>query len=389
MGNGALLDADRLIAEARRRAGADDFGADESFFKPLRVLAGALARAGLHDAGRRAAAERIVDLLVDRLRTERWMRRHPEIGDEEIVAPIVIAALPRTGTTMLHRFIAADPRMYAVLWYECRYPVPFADAEPSGRDARIAKATAEVRQMLETYPGLDAIHPMDPVGPDEEIMLLEHAFLSGMPQSMYDVPDYVAHERAADHEPAYRYLKRMLKFLQWQKKRAGQQRRRWVLKSPEHLGYVDVLLRVFPDALVVQSHRDPMQTIPSISSMVLSSWAAFADAPDARRVGRQWCERMADFMRHCMAVRARDPERFVDVWYRDTVRDPFSVAEVVYRAAGLKISDQARGEMARWREENRRGARAAHDYSLERFGFTEAKIAEDFKEYRRAYILDR
>ena len=383
-----LLDPDWLLAEAARRADTDDFGEDRSFLEPMRVLADAISRAGLHENGRAAASERLVNLLVDRLRTEWYFRRHPEIRDEEIVAPVVIAALPRTGTTMLHRFIASDPRMYAVLWYECRYPVPLA-GDASGTDGRIARATEEVREMLASYPGLDAIHPMDPVGPDEDIMLLEHAFLSGMPQSMYDVPDYIALERAVDHEPAYRYLKRMLQFLQWQKKRAGQHRQQWTLKSPEHLGYVEVLLKVFPDATVVQSHRDPMQTIPSLSSMVLSSWAAFADAPDAERVGRQWLERLADFMRICMAARERQPERFVDIWYRDTVEDPFSVAERVYRAIGQEISEQARGEMARWREENRREQRAAHEYSLAQFGLTEAQVAKDFEAYRETYILNR
>ncbi len=384
-----MLEPDWLLAEARQRAGLENFGEDTAFLEPMRTLARSVdQQANLHDNGRSAASERIVSLLVDRLRTEDWIRRHPEILEEDIAAPIVIAALPRTGTTMLHRFIASDPRMYAVLWYECRYPVPFpGDGEPS--DPRIAQAEREVKMMLETYPGLDAIHPMDPVGPDEDIMLLEHAFLSGMPQSMYDVPDYVALERRVSHESAYRYLKLLLQFLQWQKKQAGQSRERWVLKAPEHLVHIDVLMKVFPDATVVQSHRDPMQTIPSISSMILSSWAAFTDSPDPHEIGRQWCERMAAAMRGCNAARERYPDRFVDIWYQDTVSDPFAVAETVYRGVGLKISGAARGEMTRWREENRREQRAAHEYALEQFGFTEAQIAKDFAEYRERYILPR
>ena len=381
-----------MLAAASQRSGLDDFGPDqEDFIEPLKLLLRSIdEESGAHEAGRAVLAERIVGLLTDRLYAEDWFRRHPEILDERIEAPVFIAALPRTGTTMLHRLLASDPAVLAVLWYECRYPVPLPGSEEAEIDPRIPRAEEEVRFMLENYPGLDAIHPMDPVGPDEEIMLLEHAFMSGVPQSMCPVPSYDRWERDADHEPGYRYLEKMLKFLQWQKRRNGHSGRRWVLKSPEHLGRIAEIMRVFPDATLVQSHRDPMQTIPSFASMIYSGWAAYVPAPDRSMIVQVWGLRCRDFLRRAMRIREQLPaDRFIDINYRETVSDPMAVSLKIYRHLGLELSAEAQREMEAWREANRRELRAKHEYSLEEFGLDAAWIEREFSEYRAMYGFDR
>lgn len=387
----ASLDEHSIIAEARATAGLDDFG-DESFREPLRVLLDSLDReAALTPLGRAIQRQRTIDLLVNRLRAEDHFTRHPEIQDEEIRRPIVIVGLPRTGTTLLHRTIAADPRFHAVLWYECRYPVPLGavDEPADGVDPRITRAQAEVRAMLDGSPALAAIHPLDALAADEEILLLEHSFRSTVPESSANVPSYARWLADHDHGEGYRDLRRFLQLLQWQKRRAGRAAERWVLKTPHHLGFADVVLREFPDALIVQTHRDPLDSIPSLASMICALWVLASDAVDSKEVARQWNAKMATALRHCLAVRDRYPERFVDVWYLDAVRDPIGQARRIYDVAGLAMTAAAEQAMRAFVATNPREGRPPHQYTLAEFGLSEDGIARDFAEYRARFILPR
>ncbi len=450
----ASLDELAIVADARAAAGLHDFG-DESFRVPLRKLLASLAsEASLTPVGRAVQRQRVVDLLVNRLRAEDHFRRHPEILAEEIREPLVIVGLPRTGTTLLHRTIACDPRFHAVLWYECRYPAPIADAGTAdagasgvsaergdgGRDVtaapavgaavrgdadsraadpRVARAQAEVRAMLEGSPALAAIHPLDALAPDEEILLLEHSFMSTVPESSANVPSYGRWLDEQDQSDAYRYLKKLLQLLQWQKRRAGrtvppegraaaapQGRRavgaapwqservgdraeRWVLKTPHHLGFADLLLRELPDARIVQTHRDPLESIPSLASMICALWALSSEDVDPTVVGRQWNAKMAAALRRCMAVRERHPERFIDVWFRDAVADPIGAVRGIYAAIDLPLTSDAESAMRGFLATNPREGRPPHQYTLAEFGLSDATIARDFAAYRERFILGR
>ena len=383
------LDEASIVAEARAKAGLDDFG-DESFREAMRVLLAALDReAGLLDFGRAAQRARVVDLLVNRLRAEDAFRRHPEILAEPIAPPLVIVGLPRTGTTLLHRTLAQDRRLFSARWFECRYPAPLPGAVPGGPDPRIAQAEAEVQAMLSGSPALAAIHPLDAHAADEEILLLEHSFYSTVPESGANVPSYGRWLDAHDQTPGYRYLRKLLQLLQWQKRRAGQQAERWVLKTPHHLGFADVLLEVFPGALIVQTHRDPVESIPSLASMITALWSLVAEHVDPQEVARQWSAKMARALDRCLAVRDRHPDRFVDVWFLDAVRDPVGQARRIYEAAGLVLTSEAEAAMHAFMATNPREGRPPHQYTLAEFGLTEDGIARDFAAYRERFILNR
>jgi len=384
------LDETSILAEARARAGLQDFG-DVSFREPLRrTLRAYETEAGLNEVGRIAQRERTIGLLVNRLRVEDWLRRHPEILDEKIHAPIVIAGLPRTGTTMLHRVISQDPGIYAGLWYELRNPAPFPESDWRKRDPRIQDAEAQVREILESAPELAAIHPWDHAGADEEIMLLEYTFLSTMALSAAYVPELAKWIAEQDQRPAYRYLEKMLKFLQWQKRQAGQKGERWVLKAPYHLAFIDVLFETFPDAVVVQTHRDPLETIPSYASMSLALWRLAADDPDPIAVGREWGSWFRRALQRCLELReARYPDRFVDVWYKDALRDPIGEIRRIYGCVGRELTPVAEERMRRWMRENARDQRPPHEYSMDTFGFTREQIERDFAAYRDRFILSR
>ncbi len=381
------LSEESILAEALDKAGRPGF-ADDSFREPLRVLIRSLdEEADLNAAGRFSMRTRIVDILVNRLRLEEYLDEYPEIRDEEIAAPFVIVGLPRTGTTMLHRLLSCDPKTNAVAWWENRNPAPFPGAEWGAADPRIAEAHVQVRAILEAVPELAAIHPWDPEGPDEEILLLEHSFYSTTPGSLAKVPGYDTWVKLQDQTPGYEYLELMLQFLQWQKRQAGNAGERWVLKTPHHLGFMEYLFKVFPGARVIQTHRDPLQTIPSVASMYYSLWRLASDDPDPLEVGRYCKEHYSNALNHCMAVRdSMSAESFLDVDYRAVVRDAMGEVRRIYDFLGLELTAETEKEMLWWVEENRRDKRAPHEYTLEQFGYSEDEIERDFAEYRSRHI---
>ncbi len=384
------LDPDEILAEARRESGLSDFG-DEAFREPMRRLVRALDReARLHEVGRAMQRRRTLDILVSRARVEEAYRLHPEIAQEVIGAPLVICGLPRTGTTMLHRVLAEDPEFDSAKWYEVRFPAPFDGWRPGAVDARIAAAEAEVAQTLELAPELMAIHPFDALGPDEEIMLLEQSFMSRTAEAYCRIPEFAAWLEAQDQSAAYRYLQRLLQFLQWQHRQQGRARPRWVLKSPHHMGFLPELFACFPEARVVQTHRDPLQSIPSICSMSLYLYRMGSDDVDPHFIGQHWSRGWALYLERTLAYRARQhDDRFIDIGYLDSVRDPVGVVRRIYAFLGRELTPVAEDKMRRWTGENAREKRASHAYTLEQFGLSEASIARAFRSYRERYILPR
>jgi hypothetical protein len=383
------LERAHLLAEAERRTGLADFG-DPAFLEPLdRLLRSLRDEAHLNAVGRAMQFERNVGLLVNRLRTEDGYRRHPEIADERIDRPLVIVGLARTGTTMLHRMMASDPRWLALLWYESRNPAPFPNSEGASVDPRITDAEAEVAMMLEGSPDLIAVHPMDAHAPDEEIMLVEHAFTSWNPEAFCRVPGYAAYVDAIDLAPGYRYLLRLLKFLQWQKRRAGKTATRWVLKAPYHLGSLDALFAALPDARVVMTHRDPVQTVPSFASMIRALYVLGSDSVDPLEIAAHWGSKWARALERAIAARAQREDRFLDVHYGELVADPMAQVRRIYEHAGLELTPVAEAQMRQWAVENERDRRPVHAYTLEEFGYTKEGLRRDFAAYCERFLAGR
>jgi hypothetical protein len=382
------FDPDAVVADARAVDGLSDFG-DDNYRQPLEKLLWSLEHeAKLNDIGQAVLRQRVVDILSTRLRVQAYLKRYPDILEQQIVEPLVIVGLPRTGTTMLHRTIAADHRMYAPLWYEVRFPCPALDWDfTAAGDRRITEAKAEVKAMVDANPELLAIHPMDAMGPDEDIMLLEQSFYSFNMQAFANIPGFDSWIEAQDHTPGYQYFRLLLQFLQWQKKRSGQPGERWVLKAPHHLHYMDLVFKVFPDAKVVQSHRDPVETIPSLASLIAGVWVIYSDQADPVEVGRQWARKFARGMAHSMAVREQLGEaRFLDLWFRDTVSQPLEEIRKIYDFLGMELTPEATAEMSRWQDFNRRELRPPHQYTLDQFGFSEEGLQQQFRVYRERFI---
>ncbi|MFC5697195.1 sulfotransferase family protein [Pseudomonas sp. GCM10022186] len=379
---------DSLLAEASARAGGlDDFGPGD-FREALRVLERALhEEARLSEQGRTLLREKLVAQLANRLVIEDHCKRHPEILQQRVDDPLVIVGLPRTGTTLLQRLLAVDPQFSKAQWWETRYPAPLPGEPLEQPGERIGRARAEVAAMIEFVPQILAIHPLDAEQPDEEFMLMEHSFLCAM-DSYVNVPAYTAWLDRQDQTQVYAYLKKMLQFLQWQQARRGiAPGRRWLLKSPQHLHTLELLLKVFPRAQVILTHRDPGKTIPSLASFIHTLWQIYSDQADPAQVGEQWNSRMARALRHSMAVRDDAPgEAFLDVHFEDTVSDALGVVQRIYRFAGLELTPAVRAAMEAWLKENGRDKRAAHQYDAAAFGLDEDRLQRDYGEYRARHL---
>ncbi len=382
------LDADSVIDEAIAITGLDNFGAWDFREAMGRLLSSLDTEAKLNVDGRVMHRQKVVDILCTRLHLESLVAKYPEIIDEEIENPIVIVGLPRTGSTVLLRMLAVDQRFYSNAYWETRYPVPLPTHDFSGlNDPRIAMVKAEVQSMLETVPDIIAMHPLDAMAADEEIGLLEQCFFSTNPEAYANVPTYGGWLANQDQTQAYEYLKRLLQCLQWQKKRRGIVSDRWVLKTPHHVHWMDVLLKVFPDVQIIQTHRDPLETMPSIASLIYSLWKLSTDDADAEAVGQQWNSKWASGLARCMKVREVQPaNRFLDIQFADTVKRPIETLKAIYSFVGMELTGSVRSAVDKWRQENSRDKRPPHKYSLSKFGLSEEQIKRDYAGYRQLYI---
>lgn len=377
------LDEAALMEAAEERTGLLDLG-DSSFRQPMRVLLRAIEQeARLHAIGRMITRERLVATLATRLRLEELVRVSPEIEQARIEAPIVIVGLPRTGTTLLHRMLASDSRIRALASWEALSPVPLEGEREGDRRIRGARrAESGLRWMA---PDFFAVHPIDALAPEEDVLLLDLAFRSTVPESTLRVPSYAHWLEEQDQTPAYRYMKRVLQSLQWQRAADGEGAR-WVLKTPHHLEWLDVLLEVFPDATIVWTHRDPHQVVPSFCSMLAHGRGVFSDEVDPHEIGRSWLRKGARMLSRAMEVRSKVGEqRFIDVRYAELMQDPLRVVRDIEERAGMKWSRDTETRMRdtlRTQVQHRHGV---HRYRMSDFGLCDRDVDHALAHYRDAF----
>jgi hypothetical protein len=382
---GKPITVDGVLSDARRKVGLNDFG-NEGFLEALEVLVDSVNReAALNPVGHLIIRGRIVGVLANKLVAQDNIKRHPEILDIPVEAPIVVAGLARTGTTMLHRLIAQDPGIRSLASWEAINPAPANHKRGRKRDPRFAHAAAAAKGLKYMSPGFFAIHPAEPDAPEEEVILLEQAFLTTTPEAMMNVPTYSKWLEEQDHVPAYQALKRMMQYLQWQRPGIGKDVR-WVLKTPHHQEYFDPLLEVFPNATIVHTHRDPLKTSPSLFSMLTHLQMIFSDDVDPNRVANHWLAKIENMARRTLATRERVSDRgFIDVSYYDLIKDPIPEVERIYAAAGGRLTSEAREAMATSRKVNKQHKYGRHKYSLADFGMTKDDVESRIAPYRARF----
>lgn len=378
------LSVDELMSKARAETGLDDFG-DDWFLVPLTALVTSLnAEAELSEMGGFIQEASLVKYLSERLRKGQLFRDHPEVADEKVEVLAEIVGLPRTGSTMLHRLLACSPHLTSTFSWELLNPMPFPGEAPGNPRPRQEAAEQMTEIYLATMPEIAAIHPLDPYGYEEDVMLLDRSFISTGFTTMLKVPSYDAFLVAFDQTPAYRELKDWLKLLQWQE--PSRRGRKWLLKSPHHLTALPALFSVFPECRVVMTHRTPVQTVPSYASMAAALTRPNTDRLEPLAIGPFWSSRFRRSLTQVMALRAQHPERFIDARYEDVQRDPVGEARRVYGALGLPFGAFEEQAMAAWLDENARDRHPAHHYTAEEFGLTRAGLEKDFAFYTQACL---
>jgi len=377
------LDRETLLQLARDRAGLADFG-DTWFFEPMdRFIEASNSEGRLTPDGRAGTTEVIVKGLVSRLRMVEDIKRHPEILDEEVEVAGIILGLPRTGSTIFQRLLASAPGMTGLRWYEAQNFAPFPGEERGNPVERREYAQSMIDGWLELSPELASIHPLEPDAPDEEILVLGQMFVSTMIEGMNFVPSFTRWLNGYDQSKGHEDLKTILKYLQWQD--PARRGAKWILKSPSNLPYAEVAAKAFPDALLIMTHRDPLQTVPSYVSMQAALYKLSATLSD-HEVGAFWFPRLVEWMRMFEAARERIGEyRFIDIDYREVGKDPMTQAQRVLSRVGIPMDDRLEQVLNEFLAGNKREQRPMHEYSLERFGLSEEAIKRKFADYRARY----
>lgn len=381
LGRSGALSVGTLVDKATRKTGLRDFG-DDGHLQALEVLVGSMnAEAGLTATGRLVQESRLVGALVSRLRIQELLARHPEIDDVDPGSVILVTGLQRTGTTLLHRLLFSHPDIRGVTGVEALEPVPAEAVGARGSGNRKARAVLAQRALAYLSPDFNKVHPVDHDEPEEDVMLLDLNFMSQAPEATMHVPTYSRWLEEQDHTRTYEYFRKVLKILSWQ--RPG---RRWVLKTPHHMEYLDVFLKVFPAAVVVQTHRDPRKTLPSFCSMVAHGRGIFSDAVDPGEIATHWCRKTRLMVETMMRVRdGLDPDPCVDVSYYDLLDDPVGQLRRVLQRADIGFGDEAVRRADQYLQAHPQNRFGRHTYRLSDFGLTPETVEEHFSIYRERY----
>jgi Sulfotransferase family len=371
--------AAELHAAATALTGLTDFGAGD-YRDGLAVLLESYARdAGLTPKGIRVARAMVRGALTARLASEAGWAQHPECADVRIDRPVFVIGLPRTGTTALHRLLTADPAHQGLEAWLAEVPQPRPPRESWAADPVFRAIQAGFDRHHIAHPEFMAVHYLAADQVEECWQLLRQSMRSIAFECLAHLPGYASWLRGQDWTGAYRRHRRNLQLIGLPD--AG---RRWVLKNPSHLFALDALLRAYPDALVIQTHRDPRAAIASACSLAAQATAGWSTTFRGEVIGRDQLETWASGLEEFTQARARhDPARFCDIEYDDFVVNPLGTVSAAYERFGLALSDEAAAAMRVLCEQSAAGGRT-HHYALSDFGLTGGQVDERFAGYHRA-----
>jgi hypothetical protein len=374
------LDFSEIVAAARTTSGLNDIDVPD-LFEALNVLIKSLNTEGhLTPAGMAGKRAGLLRSLANRFRLERTLELHPEIKNEDISGPIVIIGLPRSGTTKLHRMIAADPGLQKLPLWKLLNPVPignFAQGEP---DPRIAIAEVFEKTMRETQPDLYAAHPMAALEPDEDVFALEVTGRNYINCSTVPATSYKAWLDKQPFDGVYRLLRHFLQVVQYFDRGAGKP---WVLKAPQHMGFLPLIFDVFPQATIVHCHRPVAVSVASYAAMITVARKSSCSVADPFDVGQYaltfWSDLTERYLRDRTNLEMR--HKFIDLSYRDIVNNGIESVSRIYATAGLEMSNESRESMLAWEHANAQHKHGRHRYELADAGLTEQDIATAFSGY--------
>jgi Sulfotransferase family len=377
--NPAELTAESVLSAAVERTGLDDFGPDD--FKPrMQLLLDEVgADANATEFNRATLHRRLVGVLANRLLRQDVIMRNPEVHDVRIDRPIIVAGLPRSGTTHLLGLIAADSRLRSMPLWEAVEPFAKQSAPEGAVDPRYARAERTWENLQRLNPLMAPFHPMDPDHIHEDIELQVPDIASYYWEWMFKVPSWRDHYLSTDQTPHYEFARTTLQAMSWQ---SGDDKR-WVLKCPQHFEQLRPLMSVYPDALVVFTHRDPMASLQSIVTE-----GVYEGRFREKKVDVEWhLDYWTDRVRKLLEAYVRDADvvpasQRLDVDFNELVTDDEAVMRRVYDVAGLAVTEQSEAERAAYVESHPRRKHGEIDNDLGRnFGADVEAIREQFSFY--------
>lgn len=379
------LSPDSILDEARQATGLADFG-PEDFLERLHLLCSEWGQdEDLLGLGRLALRNKLLQQAKNRLLIQAVLQRHPEIHQVNISAPIIVAGLPRSGTTHLLNLMAADQRLRALPLWESYEPVPMPGEGllESGVDPRYQRCEDQWQMMQALSPLLATMHPMNPGHIHEELELMGPDFASYNYEWLSVSPRWRDHYYATDQTPHYEYMKTVLKILTWQDGDTSGENTRWVLKCPQHLEQLTVLHRVFPDATIAITHRDPVSVIQSAVTMLAYGQRTSRKRVDLDSLIQYWSDRVVHLLQACSADRHKIPgAQSIDVPFHEFMADDMAMVEKIYRKAGLAMTEEAQGQLQAFLDANPRGKHGRIVYNLrEDFGVEPTQLRSRFDFY--------
>jgi len=377
--NSPTFTPDALLDAAARKAGADDFGSD-SYHPGLEALLFAVDHeAELNEKGRAEMWGRIVAALANRATVVAWEKANPELAAARIAPPLVILGLPRTGSSILHETLAAAPGMRTPLIWEIRDFSLVHKVSDARSDDRIQAIEADIARKNAAAPGYAAIHYEDAHIPMECLALTILDMVSTQFPTIAWTPTYRKFLLSHDARETYRWHKRALRFLQ-----AGRPTAQWVLKAPMHSVFIAALFATYPDARVLQTHRDPLKVIGSQCSLNATLRRAWSDRTDVAGQAAADAAYTAAAIQRAVDYRRDHPEidaRIHDVPFKDFMADQEGTLAGIFENCGLVLTDAAREAMLGYLRNRPREKFGRHDYSLEAFGLTPQGLAPLFADY--------
>jgi hypothetical protein len=376
---------DAIHEEAIRLTGLSEFG-DPDYREALALLIrGYDSDPHMTPEGRLRCYQMALGALVARLRSEAQWRSHPEVLALPITAPIIVTGLPRTGTTTLHKLLAIDPQFQQLEFWignapQKRPPRDLWAAHPDyqATDAYVTDFYGRVPEFLQ-------VHQMTAAEPEEDRTLLIQDFAHLLYMDSAFLPEYDHWVERQPQRTAYRRMADNLRLIG-----STSPERRWVLKDPMHLAHMDAVLDIFPDARIVQTHRDPVKSIPSICSLIWI-FRKYYENPDndPALIGPRKMAYWAAAMERTLGLRNAHPDNFLDIGFGDIVHDPLGAVRRVYAFCGLTLDPAVEAAMGRWIADNAKDKHGAHRYTPENFGLSADAIAAAFDHYITEYDIPR
>lgn len=376
------MTADQVLARAMAETGLDDFGEDTGFRTRLGVILDVLYEdEGLTRGGRVFVLQQAVRAMANRLRVEDLIRRHPEILEVPVEKPIFIAGLPRSGTTHLVNWLSRDDRLDSLTLWESEEPVAGPPLPPGETDPRMARSAAYWGAFGALVPHMAAMHEMaaNDIHEDNELLFMDMNCYNW--EFSCRLPRWTEHYLAHDRTASYAYERKVLQAIAWQRGRKNGVR--WLLKSPQHMENLAAIKAVFPDATMVITHRDPVDVLRSLTTMLGYSDRTRRDPVDPPGLARLWTGRIEKLLRECVAQRdAFGPEQSIDVAFHEYMADQEGMARRIYRLAGLDLPPETEARLLGYLSENPRHAQGKVVYDLEGvFGVDVAALRERFAFY--------